>query len=69
MPDAERATVKAEMLGAALDPAVVGDMVVEAVKQGELYIFTHPETSEQLKNRFDGMLAACARWDTYRTKS
>ena len=57
------------MLGAALDPAVVGDMVVEAVKQGELYIFTHPETSEQLKNRFDGMLAACARWDTYRTKS
>ena len=69
VPDAERATVKAEMLGAALDPAVVGDMVVEAVKQGELYIFTHPETGEQLKNRFDGMLAACARWDTYRTKS
>lgn len=69
VPDDQRAAIKKQMLSAALDPAVVGDMVVEAVKQDELYIFTHPETAEQLKNRFDGMLAACARWDTYRSQS
>ena len=67
--DEQRASIKEQMLSAALDPAVVGDMVVEAVKQDELYIFTHPETAEQLKGRFDGMLAACARWDTFRSKS
>ena len=67
--DAERQERQAEMMGGALDPAVVGDMVVEAVKQNELYIFTHPETAGQLQNRFDGMLAACARWDDYRARS
>jgi hypothetical protein len=39
------------------------------VKSNELYIFTHPETAGQLQDRFDGMLAACARWDAYRAKS
>ena len=67
--ESERAERQQEMMSAALDPAVVGDMVVEAVKQNELYIFTHAETAGQLQNRFDGMLAACARWDEYRARS
>ena len=67
--ESERTERRAQIMDSALDPAIVGDMVVEAVKQNELYIFTHPETAAQLQNRFDGMLAACSRWDGYRAKS
>jgi len=67
--DAARADQVKKMMDAACDPAVVGDMVVEAVKENELYIFTHAASAGQLQDRFEGMLAACARWDAYRSKS
>ena len=39
-------------------PAAVAGRVVEAVKAGELYVFTHLEYRDLLKARFDRILAA-----------
>jgi NAD(P)-dependent dehydrogenase (short-subunit alcohol dehydrogenase family) len=40
-----------------LDPDIVGNRVVEAVKGGELYIFTHPEMREYVEARFKNIMA------------
>jgi NADP-dependent 3-hydroxy acid dehydrogenase YdfG len=61
----ERARME-EVLATALDPAVVGDMVVDAIRNGDLYIFTHPDIEEAVVRRFDRMRAAFARWRRYR---
>lgn len=68
VPDAEREQRKEAMMSMALDPATVGDMVVDAIRRDDAYIFTHPETATQLQARFDAMQAACGRWDDYRSK-
>lgn len=39
------------------DPAELGDRVVEAVKAGDFYIFTHPELRPAFERRFDEVLA------------
>jgi NAD(P)-dependent dehydrogenase (short-subunit alcohol dehydrogenase family) len=41
-----------------IDPTIVGDRVVQAIKDGDLYIFTHPEFKENVEERFNGILAA-----------
>lgn len=41
-----------------IDPEVIGARVVEALKAGELYIFTHPEMKPFVEHRFAGILAA-----------
>jgi len=40
------------------DPAAIGDRVVEGVRSGEFYIFTHPVVRPALQTRFDGIMAA-----------
>jgi len=41
-----------------IDPEIVGARVVEAVKAGELYIFTHPATRDFVEARFQTIRCA-----------
>ena len=47
----------AQAVLAGIDPEVVGARVVEAVKAGELYIFTHPQARGQVEAYFKSVLA------------
>jgi NAD(P)-dependent dehydrogenase (short-subunit alcohol dehydrogenase family) len=47
----------AQMVLSGIDPNVVGARVVEAIKNGELYIFTHPQMREFVQMRFAGIMA------------
>src|SRR5712671_2982729 len=42
----------ARQIGAGLDPASVAERVLEAIRQDELYIFTHPGMRAQVEPRF-----------------
>ena len=50
----------------ALDPAVVGDMVLHAIRENEFYIFTHPELKAISDSRFEDMAGAYERWQGWR---
>ncbi len=50
-----------------LDPALVGEMVLDAIRNDDAYIFTHPELRGTVEARFSGIDAAFARWAAYRT--
>ena len=50
----------------ALDPYLVGDMVLEAVRENAFYIFTHPETESLVEARRTDMAGAFGRWRGYR---
>lgn len=41
-----------------IDPDVVGARVVEAIRNGDTYIFTHPNMREFVQMRFAGIMAA-----------
>lgn len=64
--DEEMAARLAEVLANALDPEVVGDMVLHAIQNDELYIFTHPEIQQITEARHAEMTAAFDRWNAYR---
>jgi len=66
VPEAERAERISQLLASALDPAVVGDMVVHAIQTDELYIFTHPEIKQFTEARAAEMDESFARWSAYR---
>jgi NAD(P)-dependent dehydrogenase (short-subunit alcohol dehydrogenase family) len=48
----------ARQIGAGLDPASVAERVLEAIRQDELYIFTHPGMRTNVEPRFAAILAA-----------
>jgi NAD(P)-dependent dehydrogenase (short-subunit alcohol dehydrogenase family) len=47
----------AQMVMSGIDPDVVGNRVLEAVRAGELYIFTHPQMKEFVQMRFAAIMA------------
>ena len=51
----------AEQVRTGMDPAEVARRVLAAVRDDEVYIFTHPETREALEERFRAVLAAFDR--------
>ncbi len=55
-----------QIMSTALDPAVVGDMVVDAIRNGDLYIFTHPDIEAAVERRLEGIHASFERWRAYR---
>lgn len=55
-----------ELRASALDPAVVGDMVLHAIREDDFYIFSHPEFKAMADVRQEEMAAAYARWRAYR---
>ena len=65
-PPEERNARMEELRAGALDPAVVGDMVLHAIGEDEFYIFTHPEIEAMTEDRKSEMTDAFARWRTYR---
>lgn len=52
----------------ALDPAVIGDMVLEAIRNDDLYILSHPAQRAAVQARHDAILAAFDRWERYRER-
>jgi len=50
----------AERVQSGIDPSDVASQVLDAIRQDELYVFTHwgPEWRAELKKRFDAILAA-----------
>jgi NAD(P)-dependent dehydrogenase (short-subunit alcohol dehydrogenase family) len=44
-----------ELIGRSLAPETVADMVLDAIRRGELYVITHDEGLEPLRRRFDRM--------------
>ena len=53
-------------MAGALDPAVVGDMVLHAILTNEFYIFSHPEIEQPVEARAREMAESFARWREYR---
>jgi len=51
----------AQRIEAGLDPAKVAARVLSAVRENELYVFTHPEMRHELEERFAGILEAMDR--------
>lgn len=62
----EREQRMAEMMAQALDPAVVGDMVLHSIQEDEFYIFSHPEVEPMVSGRAAEVTDAFARWRKYR---
>lgn len=66
--DEERQAQLAAMIEDALDPAVVGDMVLDAIVNNDAYIFTHPGFVEATDGRNTAIHAAFDRWAKYRAE-
>ena len=49
-----------------LDPALVGEMVLDAIRNDDAYIFTHPELRGTVEVRFAGIAAGFDRWAAWR---
>ena len=64
--DAERAAQMAQIMAGALDPAIVGDMVLAAIQANDPYIFTHPDLKAMVDERNAAISASFARWAQYR---
>ncbi|MCZ6617163.1 MAG: SDR family NAD(P)-dependent oxidoreductase [Gammaproteobacteria bacterium] len=56
----------AELVASALDPNVVGDMVLHAIQNDEFYIFTHPHVRQAMDERSAQMNDSLTRWAAYR---
>ncbi len=66
VPEAERAARIAQVMANALDPAVVGDMVLAAILANDLYILSHPEIKPMVDARTAALTESFARWEKYR---
>lgn len=64
--DEERQARFEQILKGALEPAVVGDMVLAGIQNDDLYIFPHPELRAQVETRMNGIMQAFDRWQAYR---
>jgi NAD(P)-dependent dehydrogenase (short-subunit alcohol dehydrogenase family) len=51
----------ARLLEAGLDPAAVAAQVLAAIRDDELYVFTHPHMREEVEGRFAAILVALDR--------
>jgi NAD(P)-dependent dehydrogenase (short-subunit alcohol dehydrogenase family) len=63
-PGSQSAIIVAEiarLLEAGLDPAAVAAQVLAAIRDDELYVFTHPRMRDEVEGRFNAILAAMDR--------
>ena len=65
-PPEQQAARLAELRATALDPAVVGDFVLHAIREDEFYIFTHPETEAMVDARKAEIADSFEYWRQYR---
>ena len=47
-----------QRIEAGLDPAEVAERVLSALRENDLYVFTHPEMRHELEERFSAILRA-----------
>lgn len=66
LPDDEQSARIQELLANALEPSLIGDMVLHAVQENEPYILSHPEFAGMVEARHQDMLGAFERWRSYR---
>jgi NAD(P)-dependent dehydrogenase (short-subunit alcohol dehydrogenase family) len=59
----------ARRLEAGLDPAQVAEKVLSAIREDELYVFTHLNMREEVDQRFAAIQAAWTRWPFVDPKS
>lgn len=52
-----------------VQPDLIGEMVLHAIQNNELYIFSHPEFKEPVSERMQTMLGAFDRWADYRNSN
>ena len=64
--DPEREARMEAIRATALDPEVVGDMVLHGIQENEAYIFTHPQYVREVNERQEEITASFARWRTFR---
>jgi NAD(P)-dependent dehydrogenase (short-subunit alcohol dehydrogenase family) len=61
-PGGDRAqSVLNQLIEGGMDPKMLAARVLEAVRDDELYVFTHPELKAAIEARFDGILEAFDR--------
>jgi NAD(P)-dependent dehydrogenase (short-subunit alcohol dehydrogenase family) len=53
-----RSAAIAELVRTGIDPKAVAERVLAAIRDDELYVFTHPEYRQAVEARFAGILAA-----------
>lgn len=66
LPDDEQSARIQELLANALEPSLIGDMVLHAIQENEPYILSHPEFAGMVEARHQDMLGAFERWRSYR---
>ena len=66
LPPEERSAITESVRASMIDPALVGDMVLHAIRNDEFYIFTHPDIEVMTELRRSEMTDAFARWREYR---
>lgn len=66
VPQEESEAIMEQVRSNAIDPALVGDMVLHAIREDEFYIFTHPDIEMMADLRKNEMADAFARWRAYR---
>jgi hypothetical protein len=52
------AAESARLQAAGLDPAEIATQTLAAIREDELYVFTHPEMHDEVKQRFAAIVAA-----------
>ena len=62
----EREAQLSELMNAALDPEVIGEMCLHAIQTNEFYILSHAEFKEPVVQRAQEMSDAFDRWAQFR---
>jgi NAD(P)-dependent dehydrogenase (short-subunit alcohol dehydrogenase family) len=65
----ERSAEVAQLLRNGMSPEAVAVRVLAAIRDNDLYIYTHPEMRPALEDRFQRILAAYGRWSAFQDRS
>jgi len=65
LPPEERDAFRENIRASMIDPAIVGDMVLHAIRTDEFYIFTHPGIEPMIQLRGTEIADAFVRWRHY----
>ncbi|MCE2459546.1 MAG: SDR family NAD(P)-dependent oxidoreductase [Pseudomonadales bacterium] len=65
LPAEERDSFNDNIRASMIDPALVGEMVLHAIRTDEFYIFTHPNIEPMTQLRGNEIADAFARWRDY----
>ena len=63
--DDDRDAIEEHIRASMIDPALVGDMVLHAIRTDEFYVFTHPGIEPMVELRGTEIADAFARWRDY----